>query len=83
MSIKDIHELLRQKELEISTLQIEVEALRIVAPLLSDDGDSGNDDISVSPRLTAPTRPAEVPKAANPNPQPTRSADWVDKAQGR
>jgi hypothetical protein len=31
--MKDVHKLLRQKELEISRLEIEVEALRIVAPL--------------------------------------------------
>jgi len=33
--MKNIYELLRQKELEISRLEIEVEALRIAAPLLS------------------------------------------------
>ena len=35
--MKDIYELLRQKELEISRLEIEVEALRVVAPLLSEN----------------------------------------------
>jgi len=33
--MKDVYELLRQKELEMSQLEIEVEALRIAAPLLS------------------------------------------------
>ena len=32
----DVYEVLRQKELEVSRLQIEVEALRVVAPLLTD-----------------------------------------------
>ena len=35
--------MLRLKELEISKLEIEVEALRIVAPLLADNGESGHD----------------------------------------
>jgi len=35
--MKDVYDVLRQKELELSRLEIEVEALRVVAPLLSDD----------------------------------------------
>ena len=80
--MKDIYEVLRLKELEISSLEIEVEALRIVAPLLSDDEESGHDRQPTSVPWTAP--PAhQVPQAVNANPQPTRSADWVDKVQGR
>ena len=81
--MKDVYEVLRQKELEISTLQIEVEALRIVAPLLSEDEESVYDSKSTSIRWPAPSAPPQVPQAVNANPQPTRSADWVDKAQGR
>ena len=42
--MKDIYEVLRQKELQVSRLEIEVEALRVVAPLLSDDEQVGNDN---------------------------------------
>ena len=34
--MKDVYEILRQKDLEVSRLQKEVEALRVVAPLLTD-----------------------------------------------
>jgi hypothetical protein len=34
--MKDVYEVLRQKELEVSRLQKEVEALRVAAPLLTD-----------------------------------------------
>jgi len=35
--MKNVYEVLRQKELEVSKLEIEIEALRIVAPLLTED----------------------------------------------
>ncbi len=35
--MKNVYEVLRQKELEVSKVEKEVEALRIAAPLLSDD----------------------------------------------
>jgi hypothetical protein len=34
--MKDVYEVLRQKELEVSRLQKEVDALRVAAPLLKD-----------------------------------------------
>jgi hypothetical protein len=34
--MRDVYEVLRQKELEVSRLKREVEALRVAAPLLSD-----------------------------------------------
>ena len=40
--MKNVYEVLRQKELEVSRLEKEVEALRVVAPLLSEDGEAGN-----------------------------------------
>ncbi len=80
--MKDVYELLRQKELQISTLEIEVEALRIVAPLLSDDGEFGNDDKPTSSRWSAPLAPIPVPQAVNANPEPEHAAEWKEKAQG-
>jgi PAS domain-containing protein len=41
--MKNVYEVLRQKELELSRLEKEVEALRVAAPLLADDGEAGND----------------------------------------
>ena len=35
--MKNVYEVLRQKELELSKLEKEVEALRVAAPLLSED----------------------------------------------
>ncbi len=42
--MKDVYEVLRQKEIEQSRLENEVEALRVVAPLLSEDGEATNDN---------------------------------------
>jgi hypothetical protein len=59
--MKDVYEVLRQKELEVSRLENEVEALRVVAPLLSEDGEAKNDNQPTSPR------------AVNDTPQPDHS----------
>jgi len=40
--MKDVYAVLRQKELEKSRLENEVEALRVVAPILSEDGEVEN-----------------------------------------
>ena len=63
--MRDVYELLRQKELEVSRLQREVEALREAAPLL-EDGEAEND--------TQPT----LRRAVNDTPQPEHSG-WQDK----
>ena len=41
--MKNVYEVLRQKELEVSKLGIEVEALRVVASLLTEDGEAEAD----------------------------------------
>ena len=41
--MKNIYEVLRQKELEVSRVEKEVEALRVAAPLLSDNGEMSHD----------------------------------------
>ena len=43
--MKNVYEVLRQKELQISKLKKEVEALRVAAPLLSEDN-YGNENKS-------------------------------------
>jgi hypothetical protein len=65
--MKDAYAVLRQKELELSRIQNEVEALRLAAPLL-DEGDAENNQ---------PFR-----RAVNENPQPGHSG-WEDKATTR
>ncbi len=67
--MRDVYEVLRQKELEQSRLAQEVEALRVAAPLL-DDGES---DIDNQPTL---------PRAVNDTPQPGHSG-WQDKPKKR
>jgi len=66
--MKNVYEVLRQKELEKSRLEEEVEALRVAAPLLSEDGEANNDK--------QPT----LPRAVNENLQPDHSG-WQDKAK--
>ena len=47
--MKNVYEVLRQKELELARLEKEVEALRVAAPLLSEDKEAGTDN---KPTLT-------------------------------
>ena len=68
--MRDIYEVLRQKELEQSRLETEVEALRVAAPLLSEDGEAEDDH----------QRPLR--RAVNDTPQPDHSG-WQDRAQKR
>ncbi len=67
--MKNVYEVLRQKELEVSRLEKEVEALRVAAPLLSEEGEAENDS---QPTL----RPA-----VNDAPQKAHAAAWGDRAK--
>jgi hypothetical protein len=85
--MKNVYEVLRQKELELARLEKEVEALRVAAPLLSDDKDLGSDNISAKPTLTTAAPAAQQPIRI-PQPQvaavqqPTaRAAGWEDSAK--
>ena len=64
--MKNVYEVLRQKELQVSRLEKEVEALRVAAPLLS-DGEAEDDQPTLQP-------------AVNETPQPDHSG-WQDKAK--
>jgi hypothetical protein len=64
--MKDVFAVLRQKELEKSRLENEVEALRVVAPILSEDGEAEDAD-----------QPTLLPRAVNATPQPDHSG-WRD-----
>jgi hypothetical protein len=85
--MKNVYEVLRQKELELARLEKEVEALRVAAPLLSDDKDAASDTNPVAkPTLTAaapvPQQPIRIPQPAVNQVQPTaRAAGWEDSAK--
>ena len=66
--MRDVYEVLRQKELEVSRLKQEVEALRVAAPLLSEDGEAEDDH--------QPT----LQRAVNETPQPDHSG-WQDRGK--
>jgi hypothetical protein len=67
--MKNVYEVLRQKELELSRLEKEVEVLRVVAPLLSEDDEADNDNKPTLARA----------RATNAAPQPDHSG-WDDTA---
>jgi hypothetical protein len=81
--MKNVYEVLRQKELELARLEKEVEALRVAAPLLSDEGK----DLLDAPKPTLATtaagqQPIRIPQpAVNAAAQPARAAGWEDTAK--
>jgi len=85
--MKNVYEVLRQKELELSRLEKEVEALRVAAPLLSDDKEAnGSEAIPAKPTLatatSAPQQPIRIPQPQVAAVQPTaRAAGWEDSAK--
>jgi hypothetical protein len=83
--VKNVHEMLRQKEEEYVRLRKEVDALRIVAPLLDPDGAVGQEDDAtetldemitreraVSEQATSPE--ATIPEASSEEAHPGESA---------
>ena len=81
--MKNVYEVLRQKELELARLEKEVEALRVAAPLLSDEKESMIE--SPKPSLTAAQaqQPLRIPPpvVAASAPAPARAAGWEDAAK--
>jgi hypothetical protein len=81
--MKNVYEVLRQKELELARLEKEVEALRVAAPLLSDEGKDAGEapKPTLAPSATA-QQPIRIPQpAVNATPQPARAAGWEDTAK--
>ncbi len=77
-------ELLGRKELELARLEKEVEALRVVAPLLSPEDGKELGTETRNPRWhTATTQTIRIPQeaAVNQNPQPVRTASWEETAK--
>jgi hypothetical protein len=81
--MKNVYEVLRQKELELARLEKEVEALRVAAPLLSEEKEAVAD--APKPTLTAAQaqQPLRIPPpvAAAANAAPARAAGWEDAAK--
>lgn len=85
LDMKNVYEVLRQKEMELTRLEKEVEALRLVAPLLSEEKENAAEAAKgVLPtavngpqatRMTVPAAPSI------PAPQPVRAAGWEDTAK--
>jgi len=66
-NMKNVYEVLRQKELELTRLEKEVEALRIAAPLLSEEKESLGEASTLSKTPAAspiPQQPLRVPQPA-------------------
>lgn len=81
--MKNVYEVLRQKEMELSRLEREVEALRLVAPLLSEEKEM-NSDMAKPALATAVGGPQQPIRMASPvaaNAQPARVAGWDDTAK--
>jgi hypothetical protein len=82
--MKNVYEVLRQKELELARLEKEVEALRVAAPLLSDDKDNLAESASKVSLATGTgsQQPIRIPQpAVNAGPAPARAAGWEDTAK--
>ncbi len=84
--MKNVYEVLRQKEMELTRLEKEVEALRLVAPLLSEEKEAASETMkSVLPAAVngpqpTPRIPVTTPAPMS-APQPVRAAGWEDTAK--
>ena len=82
--MKNVYEVLRQKEMELTRLEKEVEALRLVAPLLSEEKEI-NSDIgkpTLAQAVNGPQQTIRIPSApVVAAPQPVRAAGWDDSAK--
>jgi len=86
MTMKNVYEVLRQKEMELTRLEKEVEALRLVAPLLSEEKESISEmgKPALATAVNGPQSTARIPVPTNPSipaPQPVRAAGWEDTAK--
>jgi len=80
--MKNVYEVLRQKEMELTRLEKEVEALRLVAPLLSEEKEMmemGKPALATAVNGPQATARLSVPAPQSiPAPQPVRAAVWED-----
>ncbi|MGA6980071.1 MAG: hypothetical protein WBZ11_00815 [Candidatus Sulfotelmatobacter sp.] len=83
-NMKNVYEVLRQKEMELTRLEKEVEALRLVAPLLSEEKESNSDMVkpSLATAVNGPQQPIRIPSSpVMAAAQPVRAAGWDDSAK--
>lgn len=86
LTMKNVYEVLRQKEMELTRLEKEVEALRLVAPLLSEEKESLSEMAkpALATAVNGPQPTSRIPVPAAPAmtaPQPVRAAGWEDTAK--
>jgi hypothetical protein len=84
--MKNVYEVLRQKEMELTRLEKEVEALRLVAPLLSEEKEMVSEMAkpALATAVNGPQPTARMPLPTTPTmpaPQPVRTAGWEDTAK--
>lgn len=82
--MKNVYEVLRQKEMELTRLEKEVEALRLVAPLLSEEKEAMSDMAkpTLATAVNGPQATARIPvPTPSATPQPVRAAGWEDSAK--
>jgi hypothetical protein len=81
--MKNVYEVLRQKELELTRLEKEVEALRVSAPLLSDEKETLAEAPKPSLATPVPQQPVRIPPvvAAQAAAPPARVAGWEDASK--
>jgi hypothetical protein len=86
MSMKNVYEVLRQKEMELTRLEKEVEALRLVAPLLSEEKEGISEVVkpALATAVGGPQATARIPVPTSPTvpaPQPMRVAGYDDSSK--
>lgn len=84
LTMKNVYEVLRQKEMELTRLEKEVEALRLVAPLLSEEKETLSEKPALASAVNGPQVTARIPVPTAPPipaPQPVRAAGWEDTAK--
>ena len=81
--MKNVYEVLRQKEMELTRLEKELEALRLVAQLLSEEKETATE--VAKPALATASgqqQPIRIPSPpVSVTPQPARAAAWDETAK--
>ncbi|HEX8814424.1 MAG TPA: hypothetical protein VF753_02890 [Terriglobales bacterium] len=81
--MRNVYEVLRQKELELAKLEKEVEALRVAAPLLSDDKEVADISEAKATAVAAGSQqPIRIPQPVAASAPPTaRAVGWEDSSK--
>jgi hypothetical protein len=83
--MKNVYEVLRQKEMELTRLEQEVEALRLVAPLLSEEKENLADIAkpAMAAAVNGPQSPIRIPapQVSGASPQRVAAVGWDETAK--